>query len=382
MEAEGAQMITDSPGGSSDPYADQTTINTGSEDWLSSYGKIKADFGSLTGYAANMLAAAMDLQPAAMPLYKIPELASSAFRGQHTFPEGQLAALFVGTNFKDLMAMLTDLHIGMQNMAYAAQTISDAYHLNDDGSAADLNRLITVDGVDFAFGMGGVRPEGLDKKIGKTWLETAGPTVNEAAANAAAVSDASDPGAMGGTVTVSYFGSADHGTKVTTIAYADGSQIQVEETHAYDGTTWTTTSVIGSDGKTQTSSRRITTVSGGATTVVTQIPDKNGIYQDANRQVTSTSMGAGGSKVTTTTSSTMDGGKWTSSGTQIKTENPDGSTETTTTTVTHDQDGKTHTTSGTVAIGGNDNDVSGQQADDPKAAADGRYTTFTQVVPR
>lgn len=374
-------MTTDPPGGSGDPFASQTKTNTESQDWLAGYQTIKADFPTLSGYALNMYSAAMDLQPASMPLYKIPELATKAFRNGHPFPEGQLAALFVGANFKDLVAMLTDLHIGMQNMGFAAQTISDAYHLSDDGSARDLNSLISVDGVDFAFGIGGARPDGLDKRIGKTWLQSA-PTVNQAQSNAAAVANASDPSEMGGTVSVTYIGPPDHQTKVTTISYPDGSQIQIDQTYSYDGTSWTTTSVIGSDGKTQASSRQTTTQSGGATTVVTQTADKNGNYQDASKQTTSTSVDADGGKVTTTTSSSMNGGKWTPSGGQTQTSNPDGSTQTTTTTTSQGTDGKTVTKTNTVAVGDNDGDVSDQlDGNDPKKAADGRYTTFTHVAP-
>ena len=273
--------------------------------------------------------------------------------------------------------MLTDLHVGLQNMAYAAQTISDSYHLNDDGSSKDLNSLITVDGVDFAFGRGGVRPDGLDKKIGKTWLESA-PTINEAQANAAVVTNAADPGQMGGTITVTYIGPPDHQTKVTTITYADGSSIQMEQTTGWNGESWTTTSVLGSDGKVQTSSRQIKTESGGSTTVVTQTQDKNGNYQDAAKQITTTSYSSTGAKVTTTDNSTIADGKWTASGTKTQTDNADGSTQTTTTTVSTGPDGKTTARSSTVAVGNNDGDVSGQSGDlDPKHEADHRYTTFT-----
>ena len=366
---------------STDPYATQTQTNTGSQAWLSDYQTIKADFGSLSQYAMNMVNAAMDLQPAAMTLYKIPQLATDAFRGEHPFPEGQLAALFVGTNFKDFVAMLTDLHVGLQNTAYAAQTISDSYHLNDDGSSHDLNSLITADGVDFAFGMGGARPQGLDKHIGKTWLETDGASFNEAQANAGAVNDAANPSQMGGTVSVSYVGPPDHETKVTTISYADGSQIQIEETVAYNGQTWTTTSIVGANGKTQSSSRQITSTSGGTTTVVTQSPDGNGDYQDSAQQTTTTSTGVDGSKVTTTSSSTIHDGKSTPSGTVVKTVNPDGSTDTTTTTVTQNQDGTTTKQTNTEAVGYNDGDVSNQQgSNDPKADADKHYTTFTHTA--
>ena len=369
-------MTTDPPG-PTDPFAAQTQTNTGSTEWLDGYKTIKADFGSLNGYAMNMYSASMDLLPASMPLYKIPELTNQAFRNENPFPEGQLAALFVGTNFKDLVAMLTDLHVGLQNMAYAAQTISDSYHLNDDGSSKDLNSLITVDGVDFAFGRGGVRPDGLDKKIGKTWLESA-PTINEAQANAAVVTNAADPGQMGGTITVTYIGPPDHQTKVTTITYADGSSIQMEQTTGWNGESWTTTSVLGSDGKVQTSSRQIKTESGGSTTVVTQTQDKNGNYQDAAKQVTTTSYSSSGAKVTTTDNSTIADGKWTASGTKTQTDNADGSTQTTTTTVSTGPDGKTTARSSTVAVGNNDGDVSDQSGDlDPKHEADHRYTTFT-----
>ncbi len=377
-------MTTDPPsGGTSDPYAKQTSVNTGSQEWLSGYQTIKADFGSLSQYALNMQMAAMDLQPAAMRLYHLTELTNQAFRGgQPMFPEGTLAASMLGVNFKDLLSMLTDLHVGLQNTAYAAQTISDAYHLNDDGSAHDLNSLITVDGVDFAFGMGGQRPSGLAKNIGKTWLDEHGDGFNEAQANAAAVSNAADPSAMGGTVSVTYIGSGYYETKITTITYPDGSSIKIEQSGgAFGGPTYTTTSIMGADGKVQSSSRQVTSTSGDTTTVVTQSPDKNGDYHDVSKQTTTTSTRSDGTKVTTTETSTISDGKSTPSSTRTKTDNTDGSTETDTTTYSTDSQGHTTKTTDKLAVGDNDTDISNQKGDnDPKAVADRDDTTFTHRV--
>jgi hypothetical protein len=377
-------VSTDPPSGTPDPYAQQTKINTGSQEWLSGYQTIKADFGSLSQYALNMQLAAMDLQPAAMRLYHLTELTNQAFRGgQPMFPEGTLAASLLGVNFKDLLSMLTDLHVGLQNTAYAAQTISDAYHLNDDGSAQDLNSLITVDGVDFAFGMGGQRPSGLAKNIGKTWLDEHGDGYNEAQANAAAVSNAADPSAMGGTVTVTYEGSSYYATKITTITYPDGSSIRIEQSAGGygGGPSITTTSIIGSDGKVQSSSRQVTTTRGGTTTVVTQSPDKDGNYHDVSKQTTTTSTRSDGTKVTTTETSTISNGKSTPSSTKTTTNNTDGSTETDTTTYSTDSQGHTTKNTDKLAIGNNDTDISNQKGDnDPKAVADRDDTTFTHRV--
>ncbi|GIH16555.1 hypothetical protein [Rugosimonospora africana] len=379
-------MTTDPPsGGTTDPYAKQTAINTGSQEWLSSYQTIKADFGSLSQYALNMQMASMDLQPAAMRLYHLTELTNQAFRsGMPMFPEGTLAASMLSLNFKDLLTMMNDLHVGMQNTAYAAQTISDSYHLNDDGSSQDLNSLIKMDGVDFAFGMGGTRPSGLAKNIGKTWLDEHPGGYTEAQAGADAGTNAADPNMMGGKVTVTYEGSAYLGTKVTTITYPDGSSIRIEESaggYGGGGSSYTTTSVIGSDGKVQSSTCQVTTTSGGTTTVVTQTPDKDGVYHDVSKQVTTTSTRADGTKVTTTESSSISNGKSTPSGTQVKTQNTDGSTETDNTTYSTDSQGHTTKTTDKQAVGDNDTDISNQKGDnDPKAVADRDDTTFTHRV--
>jgi hypothetical protein len=376
-------VTTDSSSGTADPYAKQTSVNTGSQEWLSGYQTIKADFGSLSQYALNMQMAAMDLQPAAMSLYQITELTNQAFRSSHpSFPEGTLAASMIGNNFKDLISMLTDLHVGLQNTAYAAQTISDAYHLNDDGSSHDLNSLIKVDGVDFAFGLGGDRPSGLAKGIGKTWLDEHGDGFNEAQANAAAVSNAADPSQMGGTVSVTYEGPSDHETKVTTVTYPDGSSIKIEESGGeFGGPSYTTTYVVGSDGKTQSSNCQVTTTKGGTTTVVTQTPDKDGVYHDVSKQTTTTTTKADGTRVTTTDTSTISKGKSTPSDTQTKTQNIDGSTETDTTSYSQDSKGHTTSTTNRQAVGDNDTDVSNQKGDnDPKTVADRDDTTFTHRV--
>lgn len=358
------------------PYADQTATNTGSQQWLSGYSTIKADFATLAQYAMNMLNAAMDLQPASMSLFQIPQLSTEAFGGgEYPFPEATLASLFLSTNFKDLVSMLTDLHVGLQNTAYAAQTISDAYHLNDVSSAAELNKLISVDGVDFAFGMGGDRPAGLDKRIGKTWLES-NPTFDEAQANAGALSSAADPSQFGGAQTVSYVaGPAGTTIKLTTIKYPDGSSIQITESSGAPGVKFTDYSIIGADGKTTSSSRQTTTVAGGTTTVASQQIDKNGVVHDAGTQVTKTSTRSDGAKITTTTTTTLQGGKQVPTSTETKTVDQNGAT--TTSTVTHNSDGPD--TTNTVAVGSNNSDTSDQQgSNDPKSVADKRYTTFTR----
>jgi hypothetical protein len=370
-------MTTDSGPGQTQPYADQTQQNTGSTAWLDSYGKIKADFGSLAQYAMNMQTASMDLLPASATLYQIPQLTTEAFTSSaNVLPEAQLVAQTVALNFKDFVSMLTDLHAGLLNIAYAAQTISDAYHLSDGSNAADINSLVTVDGVDFAFGMGGTRPAGLDSHIGKTVQEDGGP-MSQAQTAAGALGAAGDPSQYGGTTSVSYLSvPGEPTTKITTITYPDGSKIQVEQTTGWDGTAYTQYSVVGADGNTVASSRKTTTTSGASTTVVTEVQDqKSGAWQPSNTQTTTTGTGADGSKVTTTTTSTTQNGKQVPTTTQTQTDKPDGST--TTVTTTHNSDGTSNTQ--VEAVGSNDNNTSDQQgSNDPKAAADKTYTTFTQ----
>ncbi|GAA5188653.1 hypothetical protein GCM10023322_39820 [Rugosimonospora acidiphila] len=375
-------MSLEPPDTSSEPYAGQTQTNTGSEKWLSSYQTIKADFGSIAAYALNMFTAAQDLQPAVMALFQIPELINEAFRsgGMNQLPEGELAAVYSTGNFQDLTSMLNDLHVGLQNTAFAAQTISDSYHLTDGMSAHDLNSVIKVDGVDFAFGMGGSRPEGLDKRIGETWAQDEQKEAikaSKAGANAPALNYASDPNQLGGKVAVTWAG--PNGIKDTTITYQDGSKIIIEESGGGGGATIRDTYIVGADGNVQSSSREITTTKGGTTTVVSQAPNKNGEFHETGRQSTTTKVDSTGAKVTTTKSSSVQKGKETPNSTTVKTQNPDGSTETDTTTITQEKGGKTSKQTDKLAVGGNDGDISDQKgANDPKAQADKKDTTFTQ----
>lgn len=354
------------------PYASQTATNTGDFDknLNADYGAVKADFGSLNGYAVNMLKAAMDLMKDASSIYQIPQLSAAAFvndAGPVPFAEGPVANVYVTTNFKDLIAMLSDLQVGLMAVANAAQTISDAYHLTDGSSSADLNK-ITVDAVDFAFAMGGTRPAGLPANIGTTIRDQQQQQYTEANNNLAAVTNATDPRQMGGTLNVSYEGGVggEPTTKVTTISYPDGSSIQIEETTAWDGTVYTDYSALDASGKTTTANRQITSTAGGKTTVTYQQPDANGTYQTTHTETTTTASQPDGTRVTTTSSASASGGQ---SSTTTKTVNPDGSTETT--TVQQTPDG-TKTTS--QAVGSNSDDVSDQKSYDPKKYADGAYT--------
>jgi hypothetical protein len=388
VNGERGNVVTDNP------YADETATNTGSTAWLDGYQKIKADFHTMSQYALNMEAAAQDLLPAAMTLYQIPTLASQAFTSMDVqtdgsadntaspLPEGQLAHLYMATNFNDLVGMLADLHNGLQNVAYAAQTISDAYHLNDAGNARDINSLVTADGVDFAFAMGGKRPDGLSSKIGQTVFEhnlaqgTSG--LDQAQANAHALTDATDPNQMGGVVSVSYEGGpGDVMAKVTTISYPDGSQIRMSTLTGWDGKTYNEYTTLSSDGKVTTQSRTTTSTSGGTKTVVTETADKNGAWHPSQTQTTTSGTYFDGPSeshtVTTKTTTNADGSTVTATTTQV----PHGPT----TTVTTTQHPGGPTTTNTVAVGDNDNDVSNQLGDaDPMAQAKHHLSTFTGPI--
>src|SRR2546430_569176 len=180
------QELADGERGSAvtdNPYPTETETNTGSTAWLDGYKTIKADFTTLHGYAQNMLNASMAMMSSAGAVNQIPKFAQDGFAGKPqnapsgmagfagSFPEAQLVQHINNTNFFDFVSMLQELTAGLLNVAYAAQTVCDAYHLNDTSSAKDLNSLITKDGVDFAFGMGGARPEGLSRKLGQTYRE-------------------------------------------------------------------------------------------------------------------------------------------------------------------------------------------------------------------
>ena len=165
-------------GSGSSPYGAQTAANT-NVDWPDSIDNVKADFGSMATYAENMYNASMDLLNSTGPFQNhMAELATAGFfnvgEGTTIFPEATVAHRFVSANNSDFLAMLHDLQVSMQNIGYAAQTISDAYGLTDGASASDLN-AITVDGVDFAFGRGGERPKGLDSHVGQTYQDCSRP---------------------------------------------------------------------------------------------------------------------------------------------------------------------------------------------------------------
>ena len=351
------------------PYAGQTETNTGSTKWLESYQKVEADFHTLSQYALNMYNAGLNLLPTTSTFYSMPQLTQQAFidpgKGVQPLPEGQLASMYLNTNFKDLMSMLYDLFVGLQNTGYAAQTISDAYGLSDTTSADTLNRVIKMDGVDFAMARGGERPPGLDPRIGKTWLDMASPN-NQAAM----ASGATDPTQLGGTTTVTYSGPSDHQSKITTITYTDGSVLRITQTSDYYGNVTTYTDVVGSDGKTVSSTRKETRTVGGKTTVTTATQQKDGSYQDSSSTTSEQTTDSDGNKTTTKTESAIHDGQSTPHKTTTTSEHSDGSS--TTTTETTRSDGTT--TTDTQARGDDDDYTGDQEGDlDPKHAADEHY---------
>jgi hypothetical protein len=368
------------------PYANETATNTGDTSWLDQYKNIKADFHSLADYANNMASASMNLGSAQPIIGQIPQLSSEAFSGHADnlprggvatpFPEGQLVDQINKTNFFSLASMLRDLQIGLQNVGYAAQTVSDAYHLSDSTSARDLNSLVTVDGVDFAFAQGGQRPAGLSSKIGETAIEH---RMKQQEADAKAGNAAqghldgllvNDPAALDGQVEQSFAYLPEGGSvTVVRITYADGStatkRIYNEGGHIRE-------EVETRDAKGNVNSSAVKTTTGPADhqTVVTERTDAKG------QKTTSTD--------TTTTSTTFDGPSEPTTTTTKTAANSDGTTTTaTTTSVPHgptttvnnttDSKGGTHST--TTATGDNSADV-GDQATDPRN--DPRYLPADQ----
>lgn len=369
-------MVQDSGGGGGNPYSSQTATNT-NVDWPDSIDSVKADFASMSTYAENMYKASLDLMTVVPTIQNnMPQLATSGFlnvgEGATLFPEARLAHMFVSANQADFMAMMQDLRVSMQNIGYAAQTISDAYGLTDGSSAGDLN-AITVDGVEFAFGRGGERPPGLPSTIGKTYQELLAESGGEAGANAAVVTGATDPSTLGGTQTVSVYGPPDHQMTTRTITYPDGSKIVITSWSTPYGTqppqSYTRYTVIGTDNKTTSSTLKTTTEVNGTTTVVTRADGAN----NYSTQTTSSRYENGEKVTTTANSSTNDKGETTAGTSTAVTQHTDGST-TTTTTTPHGDD---PATTSTLAVGDNDNDlgdISGQN--DPKKYADETYGSY------
>lgn len=365
-------------GGSYNPYQDETNKNTSNTAWLDGYDDIHADFGTLTSYAKNMVEAGNGMLAASAPLQQMRELMIGAFLGTPeggvVFPEAMLTHKFAATNFADLTAMLAEVQVGLRNIGNAAQTISDAYGLADSHGAADFN-AITVAGVDFAFAKdGGVRPAGLDKSIGETYLQNAAKNGGQAGANQAAALNAGDPSMLGGTQSVQWLGIPGHQMKITTITYPDGSTIKVTEWDdgMYGGHQYAKYEVLDASGKAVQSSIRTTQTVGASTTVTTAIADDKGNYKDTSVQTTTTS-----GKTTTTTSATVgDDGKPTTTSSKAVTTNDNGSVTTTSTTY---DDGKPKT-SDSFTVGDNDTDLGDLSGtNDPKAYADDRYA-YGKVV--
>ncbi|GAA1790849.1 hypothetical protein GCM10009682_11080 [Luedemannella flava] len=366
----------DDSGGVSNPYAAQTAANT-NVNWPDSIDNVKADFASMSTYAENMYKASLDLM-STMPTIQqsMPKLATDGFlnvgEGATLFPEASLANMFVSHNQADFMAMMRDLQVSMQNIGYAAQTISDAYGLTDGSSAGDLN-AITVDGVEFAFGRGGERPKGLPSNIGKTYQQLLAESGGEAGANAGAVTGATDPSMLGGTQTVVVSGIPGHQMTTRTISYPDGSRIVISTWETPYGTqppqTFTRYTVYGTDNKATSSTLKTATEQNGTTTVVTQADGSSG-----HSTQTTSSAYVNGEKVTTTTnSSTSDKGVTTAGTTTTVTQHTDGSV--TTASTTPHSDGTSSTT--TLDVGDNDTDlgdISGQN--NPKQYADETYGSY------
>jgi len=370
------------------PYANETATNTDSTAWLDGYHSIKADFGSLSQYAMNMMNAATFLMPTAASLHSIPQYSMDAFSGLggtdgdtnpdalsvSPFPEGRLVHQVVSTNYHDLTAFVMELQTGLRNVAFAAQTISDAYHLNDTRSAHDINSLVTADGVDFAFGKGGQRPKGLDNRIGKTWFDalldgSIGAGQDQASANAGALLAANDPNSLGGTVDTSYLSMGAGSLTTTTVTYPDGSQSRISTFVDSGGKKSTEYQTLNAKGVVTSAVRKYESDTGGTHTVVTQTQDDKGNFQPSRTETTSTSSyvdpDAGKVSTTTTVSTGADGTK-----TTVETTHDAYGTRTTTTTA---HPGKAPTTT-TVAVGSNDSDTSDQVGDaDPLARANKHY---------
>ena len=357
------------------PYPTETETNTGSTAWLDGYKTIKADFTTLHGYAQNMLNASMAMMSSAGAVNQIPKFAQDGFAGKPqnapsgmdgfagSFPEAQLVQHINNTNFFDFVSMLHDVTMGLQNVAFAAQTVCDAYHLNDTSSAKDLNSLITVDGVDFAFGRGGARPKGLASRIGKTVLDQQFEDAQKNAGNQADGNMANlmsgDPSAMNGTIDTQFsYLPMGQSVQTTTITYPDGSKV-VQSTYKYpDGRTVENFTTFNGKGQQQSTAQRTSTRTDSGTTVVTSATDAQG-HKSGSTTTTSSRTDFPGPEepVSTTTKDTTNSDG--SHSTTTTTSTQGGPTTTTTTTT----DAKGHTKSGTVAVGNNDADVSDQNYD-------------------
>jgi len=355
------------------PYADATRTNTGSGEWLAGYDDIKADFGQLYQYAANMQRAAFEMMGDTDQFRPIPELTRQAFMNkEYNFPEGTLAGLFGLTNFNDLSRMLADLGTGLLAMAYAAQTVSDVYDLTEHGNGADINSLVGLNVLDYAFGVSTDRPQGLSKDFKGQTMQQLRAEQGGQAGNAAALGSFT-----GGNMSVTYSGPADHSTKVTTVTYDDGSQLKVYETVQPDGSVTSYYQVYDASSTMVGETRRTTTTSGGTTTTVTETKNKDtGEWHNSSAKAVTQVNTPYTAPATLTTVTTYDAdGNAHVQSSETVTHNADGSVRTQTTEYGKDPKGNPTQQTNEQLIGDNDTDTSDQDGEaDPWAVTRDDYS--------
>lgn len=299
------------------PYADQTSVNTHAP-WLGDGTPVDVDLDGLREYAKHMAEQQRDLASRATHLTHLLDMPFEAWAGkvlgEAAFVRDQMTA-----NASELSTYLRYLGQTLFNIGSAAQTVADSYQSADGTSAASLNAVL------FAFGDKHVpRPNGLPSYLGQTYSEALlvddgkTPTPEDSPLWGPFVVTSSSPYqtversvAPNGQVLERVTTSRDGGpvTVTTTVYSKDGKVLSSSSTHTTttfdnDSNTKTMTVESSRDGKTAGTTVTTTTYSGSKVTgenTVTYTPDKNGVDHETGRRTETTDQNGVHTETTTRT---------------------------------------------------------------------------------
>ncbi|HWS31325.1 MAG TPA: hypothetical protein VN408_01135 [Actinoplanes sp.] len=308
------------------PYADQTTRNTGAP-WLGGGPAVDVDLDGLRDYATAMSNQQQDIAGRSAHLLPLTEMPGAAFDGEVLGEADAVRARLVA-NAGEFTVYLQKLAESVGNIGNAARVVANSYGNSDAVSAASLNDVL------FAYGdKSAPRPQGLPDNVGATFqdLQTAVGPLPPAAGSTAwqptsttriaahqtleiatgphgerrDVLTFSPPGGPVTTTTTIYRASGETDSSTTTRTSTEDSddlRITVEETFAADGnktgTTETRTRYDGTetvgrsteirDASGETVHRTIETIDSSTREQVTVVSERNdqGEIVETNRTVT------------------------------------------------------------------------------------------------